>query len=417
MDDEPTDITDISTDRTNRISINNNCFTFKVEKNKKHGKKLKKFSPKDICDQFFVGEESSWRQDKNFNVLNYSFETGDDYNLSHAGDSPVIEGYRMAYLRHFPIVISPNIFWLMILQGFSRHMEINDNSKRLRDKFVDFNGQKNISIETGITNLFLASDEQWNSIIEQLLNETLKNIKINKKILDIFNQKFSTSTNEAEIANNVTILSSFKKYFVYSIAGTCGIPEISIEGTIEDWKLLKEKVLELGNLDEEIVFWIKELKIIIQNIIKTLETKKPDIDFYKNIVQNTDQSRECKQDLINGWIIKFIPYDKDNNKCDFDSPDFNGLNVDQIPTQIVNLPFHLITANKNGINKQYEAEFYTGFFGVKQDEKTLSIKPIIGYAIVEVIDKKKIIQEKAEEQLRINLAMEQLRIRIRNFDQ
>ena len=166
-----------------------------------------------------------------------------------------------------------------------------------------------------------------------------------------------------------------------------------------------------------IVFWIKELKIIIQNIIKTLETKKPDIDFYKNIVQNTDQSRECKPDVINGWIIKFIPYDKDNNKCDFDSPDFNGLNVDQIPTQIVNLPFHLITANKNGINKQYEAEFYTGFFGVKQDEKTLSIKPIIGYAIVEVIDKKKIIQEKAEEQLRINLAMEQLRIRIRNFDQ
>ena len=158
----------------------------------------------------------------------------------------------MAYLRHFPIVISPNIFWLMILQGFSRHMEINDNSKRLRDKFVDFNGQKNISIETGITNLFLASDEQWNSIIEQLLNETLKNIKINNKILDIFNQKFSTSTNEAEIANNVTILSSFKKYFVYSIGGTCGIPEISIEGTIEDWKLLKEKVLELGNLDEEI---------------------------------------------------------------------------------------------------------------------------------------------------------------------
>ena len=413
MIDEETE-TDISTSRCNRISTNNNCFTFKVERNKELGKKLKKVSPEDIYDQFFLGEENSWRQEKKFNILNYSFETGENY-LSKAGDCPVIEGYRMAYLRHFPIVISPNIFWLMILQGFSRHMEIKDNSQRLRNKFVDFEGQKNISIETGFTNLFMASDEQWNSIIEQLLNKTLKNIKINQKILDKFNKKFSTSTNEAEIANNVTILSSFKKYFVYSITGTCGIPEISIEGTIEDWKLLKEKVLELGNLDEEIIFWTKQLKEIIQNIIKTLETKEPDIGFYKNIVQNTDRSRECKPDLINGWIIKFIPYDIDNNKCDFDSPDFNGLDISQIPTQIVNLPFHLITTNKKGRFKQYEAEIYTGFFGVKQDERTLSIKPVIGYVIVEAKDKKEIEQEMAEEQLRINLAMEELRIR--NFAQ
>ena len=37
--------------------------------------------------------------------------------------------------------------------------------------------------------------------------------------------------------------------------GTYGIPEITIEGTIKDWELLYEKKIELGNLDEEIVFW------------------------------------------------------------------------------------------------------------------------------------------------------------------
>lgn len=410
MSDEQTE------DSTNRIRKleDNNSFTFKVEKNKRPGKKLRQMSPEDICDNFFKGENSSWEKEKIFEVLFYSFESGDS-RFSPAGDSSVIEGYRMAYLKHFPIVLSPNIFWLMILQGFSRHMEINENSKRLRHKFVDFEGQKKIYIESGITNLFMASDEQWNLIIERLLNETLKNIKIDKTILDKFNKKFSTTTSEAEIANNVTILSSFKKYFIYSINGTCGIPEITIEGTIEDWKLLHEKIIELGNLDEEIVFWTDELKKIIKKIIDTLETKQPDINFYKNIVQNTDKSKECKQDLVNGSIIKFIPYDKDNKKCEFNSPDFDGLNIDQIPTQIVNLPFHLKTINKNNNIQECECEIYTGFFGVKQDGETLSIKPIIGYAIVKVKNREQLEKEKLEEQIRISIAMRQFETM--NFNQ
>ena len=292
-------------------------------------------------------------------------------------------------------------------------MEINENSERIRYKFVDFKGKKNISIEIGI-NLFTASDEQWNSVIEKLLNETLKNIKINETIIDKFNKKFSTSTFESEIANNTTILSSFKKYFVYSMFGTCGIPKITIEGTIEDWELLYEKIIELGNLDEEIIFWTDELKIIIKKIIDTLQTKEPDINFFKNIVQNVDRSKECKTDIINGWIIKFIPYDVDNKKCDFKSPHFNGLKIDQLPTQIVNLPFSLINLNKRGKFNNYDAEIYTGFFGVKQDTETLSIKPIIGYAIVEVKDKEKVEQKEREEQIKINLAVRQIEREMNN---
>ena len=73
--------------------------------------------------------------------MNYSFESGDNY-FSYAGDTPVIEGNKIAYLHHFPIIISPSIFWLMILQGFSRYMEINGKAERIRYKFVDFKGKK-----------------------------------------------------------------------------------------------------------------------------------------------------------------------------------------------------------------------------------------------------------------------------------
>ena len=257
-------------------------------------------------------------------------------------------------------------------------MEINDYAERNRYKFVNFEGREDIIIRTDL-NLFRASDDQWQVIIEKLMKETLKKININKNILNVFKKKFSTSTREEEVAITVTFLSIFKKYFKYTIDGTCGISKITIEGTIEDWELLLNKIIEIGNLDEEIIFWTDEIKKIVQKIINTLKTRKPDINFFKNMVQNTDRSKECQPDIINGWIVKFIPYDKNNNKCNFNSPEFNGLTIEQIPSQIVILPFNLIN-----VLQKYDAEIYTGFVGFSQDEKTLAIKPIIGYIIVKV---------------------------------
>lgn len=37
----------------------------------------------------------------------------------------------------------------------------------------------------------------------------------------------------------------------------CGIPEITLKGTVEDWKLLREKALSLGRYELE--WWTEEL--------------------------------------------------------------------------------------------------------------------------------------------------------------
>ena len=94
-----------------------NSYSFTVEENKRpdYKKKLKKKSPDEILKKYFEGE-NSWTIEKDIKLLNYSFETGEN-NFSQAGDTPLIEGYRIAYLNHFPIVINPSHFWLMILLG------------------------------------------------------------------------------------------------------------------------------------------------------------------------------------------------------------------------------------------------------------------------------------------------------------
>ena len=70
---------------------------------------------------------------------------------------------------------------------------------------MNFDGkEKKIHFETKM-NLFTASEDQWNSFIEKLLDETSKKLEeCGKNLINLFKEKFSTSTREAEIANNIT---------------------------------------------------------------------------------------------------------------------------------------------------------------------------------------------------------------------
>ncbi len=46
-----------------------------------------------------------------------------------------------AYENHLPICLTPYIIWLLIVQGFSQH--INFNAEYYRNKFVNFENKKN----------------------------------------------------------------------------------------------------------------------------------------------------------------------------------------------------------------------------------------------------------------------------------
>ena len=53
-----------------------------------------------------------------------------------------------------------------------------------------------------------------------------------------------------------------------------------------------------------------------------------------------------------------------------------------IPDQIISCPLELLDITYDGFKNKYKCDIHTGFFGVTQDKTTLTIKPVIGYAIV-----------------------------------
>jgi hypothetical protein len=174
----------------------------------------------------------------NTDTLAHSF----DINQELAGiysNVPVLEGFYTAHTNHYPLRITPDDIWLLIVQAFSNH--INANYKELRKYFVDFKGKKELIIDDDdIIKYKDIKREDLEKFTEKII-EKLKD-HLGKEIVDLLTPEFTTTTQDTEIICNLTIMCSFKKYFEYTMRTYgCGIPYIILEGTAEDYKKKSQK--------------------------------------------------------------------------------------------------------------------------------------------------------------------------------
>ena len=108
-------------------------------------------------------------------------------------------------------------------------------------------------------------------------------------------------------------MATFKKYFDYSIdMVACGIPYIILEGNLEDWKKILQKLKSLSKYG----FSIERIEKDIIEIINTKEGKV-NLDFWRKIIMETKESIyvdvcipvKVEEEVIKGWILDF--YDKE----------------------------------------------------------------------------------------------------------
>ena len=58
--------------------------------------------------------------------------------------------------------------------------------------------------------------------------------------------QFTTSDRISMAAFEVTLMTAMKSYFAYFGCGECGFKQVRLEGTLDDWTLLKEKTEALA---------------------------------------------------------------------------------------------------------------------------------------------------------------------------
>ena len=268
-----------------------------------------------------------------------------------------------AYNNHHSLVLRPDDFWQAVLTQFSFY--VNSKAEALRNKFVDFEGKKQLVI----CDVGTISSVDHGTLANRMVDkQIIKNIK-DPQVVDWLLPKFSTTTSNDRVAASVSIMSSLKAYFDYVFSLRCGIPQVTLEGTVEDWRVLRGKLDRLLDYDDPtdklMTKWYALLAPVFDQLVLSAEGK-PDLVFWDRVCDH--QGGGSGPRYLSGWITVFACFDKDGKwqgtdgrqtrmvgaprECQYPCIDTNDL-----PVGALSVP---VLVDDNGV--EYDTQMVAGQF-------------------------------------------------------
>jgi len=317
-----------------------------------------------------------------------------------------------AYAEHRPLVLSPDMVWLLISQGFARY--VNAHSEKLRDQIVNHTGKMDLVVET--EKELIHEDPDWEKLIAGFAAQIDEYTK--GDIAKTMTADFTTTGVTERITSQVTLMETVKTYFDYIIHYIgCGIPSITLKGTPEDWQkvLEKTKQLEKYGMND----WIRSLKPILTEFVNASQGN-PNQAFWQGMVkkENPDElmgNKVCDlriPTILDGWMLKLFP-------------DENGKTLDQVPHThempservYVDFRYQIIDIDNGDVLVDTPMELVAGYIGTEVDTLTHALTPKMGWMVRQTESDEKIVEslrKKAEEDsfdgldLRVNRVPEHL---------
>ena len=309
-----------------------------------------------------------------FDIVKCSFANN---LLSDLGRDVLYRCIVRCFAEHRPLVLSPDVIWLVICQRLTEH--ITDNAEKFRSRIVYHEGKLDIVVKTPVD----IRDEKcdWEGIFNSLFREIESKTKNN--IAPRIVADFSTTSIDERLSSIATLMHGVESYFTYTVRHMiCGIPNITLKGNKGDWEHLLSKAEILNNFG--LSNWHAWLEPILREFVRAA-SGTPQLDFWRNIVQVfhddefTDQ-RGCSPDdqYIDGWCIAlFYNLDYDSRK-----PVFNKFNTWwNMDSEMLRVGFNYRLELPNGAYAESPMELWSGVVGIEEDETTFALTPKIGWFV------------------------------------
>lgn len=300
-----------------------------------------------------------------------------DEGLYDIGADTFYQTLLTAYAEHRPVVISPDMIWCLICQGFSHH--INLDPEKYRDRMVFHQGKETLEVRRVEPKEF--TPEQWEDIIREFAE--MVDEKTRGSVASAIVTDFSTTTPVEAISSRITLLDTVKSYFEFVVIQMiCGIPHITLKGTPKDWQKIADNIQEFRQFDLD--WWIDSLSPILEEFVKAANGY-PDPTFWKSIVMTwrTDLVRgggcmpsDEEPTKVDGWFLKFFPYCKDGR-----TPDKVSIEESMLAER-VSVPFILRKYDTLGnLIEETKMKMTAGMIGVSEDRDTYALTPKFGWFI------------------------------------
>lgn len=124
--------------------------------------------------------------------------------LQTSNNNGLVNALTLAYNRHHNIVLRPEDFWTAVLTQFSSY--VNANSEKLRDKFVNFNGKRELKVTAGGSLRTADFDKMSVSMTEQIA----ANLK-DDSVRDWIMPSFTTTTINDRVVCSVVMMAAMQK--------------------------------------------------------------------------------------------------------------------------------------------------------------------------------------------------------------
>ena len=310
-----------------------------------------------------------------YRVVKSSF---DDESLCYMGEDNLFKCMVNAYADHHPLVLSPDVVWLIIAQNFSNY--VNKHSEEMRDLFVEHEGKMKIVVTEGNDVLGKSGTKgDW----EKLLSDFTAGVAANTKgdVAEMLTADFTTTGVTERIASQITLMDAVETFFEWwNMTMACGIPSITLTGTPDDWRKVQAKARSLEKYGLE--KWSRQLDKVLAEFVKASEGQ-PDRVFWRSIVKKlrVDELKNIRRcsgsdvTMLDGWFLTFFP-----DKW-FGVPPEEVAWTSSMANEMVSVPFNQVYTHPV-TNEEVEVvpmELWAGFVGVEVDSVTQAFTPKIGW--------------------------------------
>lgn len=285
----------------------------------------------------------------------------------------------MAYNKHHHLTLRPDDVWSAIMIAFSEY--VNSHSQEMRSLFVDFEGKRELTARADGT----IQRIPWGVLVPQLTQQIDENLK--KGIKDWVIPDFTTTNQWDRVVGGITLMGAMKNYFSYGMNLSCGLPGVTLEGTLEDWESLRKKIDPLLDFSrEDLKKWhslmVPVLDKFVESYQKAAQQEKVDTLFWNRICNYISGGSGPR--YISGWINVFIPF-RDGKFIILEktwrghTSEWGYIDTNRIPSSMVSVPLKI---NDNG--REYKTLLYAGSIMGQYNRETNEVRPSVDLVLIDV---------------------------------
>jgi len=298
-----------------------------------------------------------------------------------------------AYSHHYPLEISVEDIWVAIAQGISIHL--NENAEKYRHLLVSHEGKKELKVVVNDLRLPESARPEegdktvpaidWSQFVQRMTQLIKEDMKMDLK--SIMTNPFSNTTTIEQAVFDCTLMDSVKNYYDYRAVLLCGIPRVTLRGSVADFQDVIDRLQRLRTMFSDFDWWIDSLIPHIEKM-KASAAGHPDIDWWQKICHRVGGGSDIT--VLAGWLADFVPYVQNGKghyvKARRDHHSFlqgmiNGIDFEDFAESVTQTDFIL---DDNG--REIKMKLIAGFLGISQNLETGALRPSLGWITAIPID-------------------------------